>query len=859
MTNPDVPSKVIRSRGILTGSLFAIFMLGMGLRVYGLDSSSLWLDEITTAATAQLDVGSILQFHLEEAGNPPLLSLITHASFACWGQNEFAARLASALFGSLSILLAYKVGETLWTREVGIAAAFLLAVNAYHIQYSQEARHYALMVFLALLSLIFLLKALQGNKKGLWIGFAFCTALSLYNHYFAFLFLPAEVLFGAWVIAEKWLSHRRRGNHAAEAHPSVLLSSPARQALMLSLSLLLVGMAYLPWISALRAQFPKQLESPTLGVSMASLQLSLDFLREVLVAYSGAVLLLWLGLFLWGLVTCGRKQKALVILWIGAPFAFLSIVEPSHPVHPRYVIFSLPLYLLVIARGLMSLSRLLNRALDRIRGAGQWSLAVTQVLTVLILATLNVPAIRDYYLSEKEDWRGATAYLLENMSGNDLIIADGQTYGGGGDAHRTFKGLTYHFSVSGEDATIFEAQRGLADMLKEVEDSGASAWGILWHTKSLSYLEQVSGDIEVVEFARVAVVRLVDPRGDVLEDTVSVLEALAMIQPRPVGRFDLHLALAEVYVQMGSLAEAASQAELASQVAADFEKAMQLAPRRANPSWTWEPYWDLGHTYEHVGSLEEAIAAYEEVLRIDPSNWRAHLRLGNIYRAQNEPAQALAAYQRALDMEQGNARLHFLLGETYQGLGKTDEAITAYREVLRIYPAHAEAGRRVQMLSLPIDEGIQYPLWRSLGLEVALLGYDLDSRSVSAGEISDIVLWWQALNHMNRDYTVFLHLVGPDGRIWAQQDTLLESDGRTTSTWQPGETARVEYQLELSLDIPPGEYTIQTGAYYWETGERLLVWDDNGQRVPDDTIVLQIVSLAPCDRASTAVAASGSQ
>ncbi|NIN70219.1 MAG: hypothetical protein GTO63_37185, partial [Anaerolineae bacterium] len=123
------------------------------------------------------------------AGNPPLLSLIIHVFFGCWGQNEFVARLPSALFGSLSILLAYKVGETLWTREVGMTGAFLLAVNAYHVQYSQEARHYALMVFLALLSLIFLLKALRGNSTGLWIGFVICTALGLYNHYFAFLFL----------------------------------------------------------------------------------------------------------------------------------------------------------------------------------------------------------------------------------------------------------------------------------------------------------------------------------------------------------------------------------------------------------------------------------------------------------------------------------------------------------------------------------------------------------------------------------------------------------------------------------------------------------------------------------------------
>ena len=186
----------------LAGLLVSIVLLGFGLRLHGLDSSSLWLDEIFTATAAQLDPVSIPRFHLEEAATPPLVSVITHMSFACWGENEFVARLPSALFGSLSILLPYKAGEALWTSEVGLVGSALLAVNAYRVQYSQEAGHYALMPFLALLSLIFLVKALRRDSRGLSLGCVVCTTLSLYNHYFAFLFRPAEVLYGCGVIAD---------------------------------------------------------------------------------------------------------------------------------------------------------------------------------------------------------------------------------------------------------------------------------------------------------------------------------------------------------------------------------------------------------------------------------------------------------------------------------------------------------------------------------------------------------------------------------------------------------------------------------------------------------------------------------
>ncbi|NIN70218.1 MAG: hypothetical protein GTO63_37180, partial [Anaerolineae bacterium] len=184
----------------------------------------------------------------------------------------------------------------------------------------------------------------------------------------------------------------------------------------------------------MRAQFPKQLQSPALGVSAAGLQLSLDFLRDVLIAFSGtsgALLLLWLGLFLWGLVTRGHKpQVLLVVVSFGASFAFLSMVKPSHPVRAKYVIFLLPIYLLVVARGLESLSRLMNRAFVRMRGDGNRRPALSHTLVVVLFGALSVAPLSDYLSWQKEDWRSSTAYLLENMASDDIIIADGQGYGG---------------------------------------------------------------------------------------------------------------------------------------------------------------------------------------------------------------------------------------------------------------------------------------------------------------------------------------------------------------------------------------------------------------------------------------------
>jgi hypothetical protein len=91
---------------------------------------------------------------------------------------------------------------------------------------------------------------------------------------------------------------------------------------------------------------------------------------------------------------------------------------------------------------------------------------------------------------------------------------------------------------------------------------------------------------------------------------------------------------------------------------------------------------------------------------------------------------------------------------------------------------------------------------------------------------------------MTTDYTLFIHVVAPDGQIWTQQDSLLRSGRRPTSLWEPAETVKAQCDVALPAGALPDAYTIRIGLYHWETGERLPVWDERGQRVADDAILL---------------------
>lgn len=159
---------------------------------------------------------------------------------------------------------------------------------------------------------------------------------------------------------------------------------------------------------------------------------------------------------------------------------------------------------------------------------------------------------------------------------------------------------------------------------------------------------------------------------------------------------------------------------------------------------------------------------------------------------------------------------------------------------------------RSAYVSLP-----RYSASLSLGDTVRFAGYDLQvdgrrgqvteerqrdlqtaSTRVHAGETLHLVLYWEALSEMSKDYTVFTHLLNVEGRMVAQQDNYPGEGGYPTSIWEPGEVIVDSYDLYLPDDTPPGAYVLEIGMYDLATGQRLSVFDTQWQRVADDGILL---------------------
>jgi hypothetical protein len=141
-----------------------------------------------------------------------------------------------------------------------------------------------------------------------------------------------------------------------------------------------------------------------------------------------------------------------------------------------------------------------------------------------------------------------------------------------------------------------------------------------------------------------------------------------------------------------------------------------------------------------------------------------------------------------------------------------------------------------------VPSTIQHRLDVNLGDRVSLLGYDLAEDAVSAGGSVHLTLYWQARTTMETSYTVFAHLLGSEGQVWGQKDSVPLQRSHPTTAWQPGEVIADPYVIEVPPNAPPGEYVLEVGMYVAASGQRLPVLNASGQRV-DDRVLLPSVQV----------------
>jgi len=108
---------------------------------------------------------------------------------------------------------------------------------------------------------------------------------------------------------------------------------------------------------------------------------------------------------------------------------------------------------------------------------------------------------------------------------------------------------------------------------------------------------------------------------------------------------------------------------------------------------------------------------------------------------------------------------------------------------------------------------MQTVLDERLGDDVQLLGYDGDLSVIRPGSSAELTLYWRALGRIDVSYSVFVHLVDEQGRIWAQDDHVPAKGDAPTTSWLPGEVIADRVLLHVPANLPGGRYTLLVGLY----------------------------------------------
>ncbi|MCZ6655633.1 MAG: glycosyltransferase family 39 protein [Planctomycetota bacterium] len=187
-----------------------IIALALFVRLSTLDAASLWCDEIGQVTSYYFDSYKDVMYWAARWQPPPLDYWVGWSVYK-FAQGEFAARLPAAIFGTLTVLIAYLLARRMVGRGAALLIALGLATSPHMIHYSQEARPYAMFWFTLLLSVWLLARAWERNRLRDWVLFLPVIACCLLTRSLGALMMTTGM--GLWALADlvrRFRSRRER-------------------------------------------------------------------------------------------------------------------------------------------------------------------------------------------------------------------------------------------------------------------------------------------------------------------------------------------------------------------------------------------------------------------------------------------------------------------------------------------------------------------------------------------------------------------------------------------------------------------------------------------------------------------------
>jgi mannosyltransferase len=372
---------------------------GTALRFQCLACKPFWSDECFSVEIAWIDWRNFLHLMWWREANMSLYYVLLRI-WLHFGHSQFFIRSLSVLISAATLPAIYWLAQLLYDRRVALIATALLAFNAYHVRYAQEARSYALFVLLAILSSGFLVAWLKRPERRYRLGHIVASILAVYAHFYALLLLAAQ-----WLVV-RWFGYPDR----IVGESRVIASAALRR------TWAVIGIAVLPLLIFVA----KTGAGPIKWIHRPGVRDLLEFFNNL----SGGS---WLVAVIFAIACVGalapvgkrllvRDQSwetwrcQFLILWLLFPVALTVALSFARPVFlPRYLIFCLSALLILVAAGLARMRQ-------------SWLLATT-LAALLLLSLPGIFFVYGHDFDTDRDAAGAaTNFILDHTQTGDAVV-----------------------------------------------------------------------------------------------------------------------------------------------------------------------------------------------------------------------------------------------------------------------------------------------------------------------------------------------------------------------------------------------------------------------------------------------------
>ncbi len=411
-------------------ALLVILLLAFALQFYRLDARTFHGDELHSITEAQ-QLGQNLD------------GILYFAFMHLWGQlgtSEFWLRVPSALFAVSAVAVNYTLGRVLANRRTGLLMGLLFATAPFAIEYAQQNRFYSLFLLTASLAyLAFVLYLKRPSNRNL-IVLAVSNVLVLGAHFFGILVIASEAL-SALILTQR-LSFRFKLLLLGFSLVLfvMLLISPATQTF------------FYYWVARITNPYGNPAYTGARGISIAHVaKIPLTFFffgfgeyvypLNLAFVVPGTVLLLIMGILGIGAVMKYRRNRAAsLLISLGIfPVLLYLVFDPLSPptlqgAAPRYLIFLLPLFYLMLTMGVPGKNAL-------------WIIAPVLLLNAV---SLSLYFYGDWsYTDDLINWRVVSGWLGEYMTPQAGMLLDGASNGM----------AEYYFPAQWNDQNILMSQK----------------------------------------------------------------------------------------------------------------------------------------------------------------------------------------------------------------------------------------------------------------------------------------------------------------------------------------------------------------------------------------------------------------